>query len=117
MMRDAKSSLDMTTLVELRGLLEDELNELLADYLEHTPLQLNKLNDAIKDGDIDVVASICHTLKGSSGNLGVQAIYVLCQDLEQEAARGELVDGMASFLAIEQAYVVARDELTTFMSG
>ena len=79
------STLDLGTLNELREMLEEGLDELLDEYLKDAPSQLSKLGDVIEAGDVQAISEVAHSLKGSSGNLGIRAVYSLCQQLEQEA--------------------------------
>lgn len=109
--------LDMGTLNELREMLEEGLDELLNEYLGDTSSQLVKLQAAVGSADIAAIASVSHTLKGSSGSLGVSRVYALCQELEQEANSGAIADAAASLAAIEVAFEVAKEELTAYMAG
>lgn len=116
-MCDNDTPLDIGTLSELRSMLEEELDELLIEYLHDTRSQLTELHQAVANGDSAALVSISHTLKGSSGNLGVSNVYLLCQALEQEAQSGSVVDAVASLKAIEAAYERAKQALETFIAG
>ena len=116
-MGEAMTSLNLTTLNELKEMLEEGLDELLDEYLIDTPSQLAQLREAVEAGDINAIASVAHTLKGSSGNLGINAVYLLCQELEQEAKAGELCDGAGNVAAIEAAFSQAKDDLAVFKAG
>jgi HPt (histidine-containing phosphotransfer) domain-containing protein len=116
-MREYETSLDMSTLRELREMLDEGLDELLTEYLDDTASQLENLHHAVAGADHAAIASISHALKGSSGNLGVRGISTLCHALEQEAKSGAVADAAASLQAIEAAFETAKEELAAFMVG
>lgn len=116
-MSDNDTPLDISTLSELRAMLEEGLEELLVEYLDDTRSQLTKLRTAVASGDNAAIVSISHTLKGSSGNLGVSNVYRLCQALEQEARSGSVLDATASLRAIEVAFERAQQELAAFLAS
>ncbi len=111
------TSLNLTTLNELKEMLEEGLDELLDEYLSDTTSQLAQLREAVDAGDINTIASIAHTLKGSSGNLGINAVYLLSQDLEQEAKTGQLRDGRGALASIEAAFSQVKDDLVAYKAG
>lgn len=116
-MIDDNASLDMSTLDELREMLEEGLDELLTEYLADTQHQLTQLRQVADSNNMAAIATISHTLKGSSGNLGVSSMYALCQVLEQEAKCGVVADMAASLGALEDAFNKAKKELAVFMAG
>jgi HPt (histidine-containing phosphotransfer) domain-containing protein len=58
------------------------LRELITIYLEDTPKQLIKLEQAIASQDAGLVVHAAHTIKGSSGNFGATAFARLAQEME-----------------------------------
>ena len=115
-MSDGDNTLNLTTLNELKELLEEGLEELLDEYLDDTPKQLSQLHSAVVKNDLVAIDSIAHTLKGSSGNLGVHSVYQLCAVLEQEAKGGVVADAAASFATIEAEFEKAKVALADFMA-
>ena len=113
-MSNSEDSLDLATLNELKEMLEEGLEELLDTYLDDTPRQLALLRTAVDSDDIPAINSIAHTLKGSSGNLGINGVYQLCSALEQEARSGAVADAMGSLKAIEGEFEKASEALTAF---
>ena len=111
------STLDLGTLNELREMLEEGLDELLDEYLKDAPSQLSKLGDVIEAGDVQAISEVAHSLKGSSGNLGIRAVYSLCQQLEQEARGGSVADGAGSLKAIVEAFEQAQVDLADYRAG
>ena len=111
------SMLNLMTLNELKEMLEEGLDELLDEYLLDTPSQLEQLKVAVEAGDITAIASVAHTLKGSSGNLGVSGVSELCQQLEQEARGGAVTNGSGALEAIAAAFEQAKSELAEYRAG
>ncbi len=115
-MSEIENSLDMNTLNDLRDMLDEGLDELLQEYLSDSPNQLQKLRAAVDGNDIAAIATVAHTLKGSSGNLGVSQLYQLCASLEKQARSGDLPDPAAAFAAIEGEFDRAKQALEIFMA-
>lgn len=111
------NSLDLTVLDELREILEDGLDELIAEYLHEAPSELLQLRDAVERDDILNIVSIAHSLKGSSGNLGISGLYNLCATLEQEAKSGSHVDFQASLAEIKSEFARARADIAHYLVG
>lgn len=87
--------LDMEVVEELLSLTGDEDPELLLDligmFLDDAPDKLQKLEAAFETGDMQELARIAHSLKGSAGNLGVIMLQEDCDTL-QVAGRQEVSD-------------------------
>ncbi len=115
-MGDVENSLDLDTLNELKVILEEGLNELLEEYLNDSPRQLAGLRQAVEAHDTLAIRSHAHTLKGSSGNLGIRHLYQLCANLEKQARKGDVADPEAAYTAIEAEYERARLALEAFMT-
>ena len=79
-----------SSLVESMG--EDFIHELVAAYLEDTPLQLNRLRQALQEGDADAFRRSAHTIKSTSLNFGAQLLADQARALE-ETGRSETLDG------------------------
>src|SRR6185503_2604530 len=63
--------------------IEDSLMiELIDLYLVETSRLLESLREAIQGSDIDFITLKAHSLKGSSGNLGITAMASLSERLE-----------------------------------
>ncbi len=56
----------------------------LADVLQH----LSAMKDCVLNGDQNSLSRSAHTLKGSSANLGIKSIALLCEELEQSGSGG-----------------------------
>jgi len=61
----------------------DLLTRVIQAYLSETPKFLQNLQQAINQGDIQVVQRMTHTLKSSSANLGALGVANLARKLEE----------------------------------
>lgn len=74
--------LNLSTINELKDILEDEIISIYQEFQTSASEMIKELKESQIKGDIDSIAHISHTIKGSSGNLGLQGIYLLSQELE-----------------------------------
>ncbi len=59
------------------------LKELIEMFNGDYPEKLDGISNAIKDKDFNALNEIAHSLKGSSGNLGLTRVYELALKLEK----------------------------------
>jgi HPt (histidine-containing phosphotransfer) domain-containing protein len=87
---------------------------LLATYLEDVPARLDAARAAQRAGDAPGFARVMHTLKGSSMNVGADALAFLAQALEGESKRGRLPpgDGLEPLAA---AYAQVRAAIAAYL--
>lgn len=93
-------------LEELRQLADPDDPDVLADiintYLESVPGLISKLSDAIQSDLCERAAQMAHALKGSSREVGADALAALCQIVENAGKQGSLTS-MESILKEIQA--------------
>ena len=82
--------LDTGTLDELHDLLGNELNQLIAVYLEDAPKLMARLQAASVGPDWDELRNAAHTLKSSSANLGATTLSAVALSIEQGARERSL---------------------------
>lgn len=121
------SAVDMTVLAAFQELQEDGEPDLIVElidlYLQEAPLRIEAIQRAVTDADGLSLKRAAHSLKGSSGTLGVRPLAALCEKLERfadDALSPEatvLVNGLAeefvrahSVLVAEHARRLARQE-------
>ena len=109
--------IDLMVLAELGEILEEGLNELLEEYLLDIPEQLQLLHAAIERNDVNAVTSISHSVKGSSGNLGITGLAQLCSNLEVEARSGGNIDFKAALADIETEFEMAKTAIEQYMAN
>lgn len=90
--------------------------ELIGDFLDALPGQLEALRSAGLSGDSEQVHRIAHTLKSNAGTFGAESLALACRELERAAAggtadSGELIARVAAEAArAAPALAAARDE-------
>ena len=96
--------LNQELLEELRMVMEEEFPSLMATFLSESARQFEEARDAWAASDLELLRRSAHTLKGSCGNVGAQALQDTCATLEASAKAGdtsvidELMDTVAAQL-------------------
>jgi HPt (histidine-containing phosphotransfer) domain-containing protein len=107
--------IDLEAIENLRALNPGDndafVREIRDIFFEDTPQRLGELDQTLASGDAAKFARTAHTIKGSSGNLGANALRDLAHDLEQRAKTAGLA-GLAPLVAqLRQEYARAKAEL------
>jgi HPt (histidine-containing phosphotransfer) domain-containing protein len=89
--------LNTAILDELKDILEGEFPVLLDTYIRDSIARVQELEQALAAGDATTLRKAAHSLKGSSGNLGLQLMAQYCNDIE-EAGRTGVIAGLAPLL-------------------
>jgi HPt (histidine-containing phosphotransfer) domain-containing protein len=82
--------LDETVLEELRDILEGEFPVLLQTYIADSIARLNDIEQAMAAADATALRKAAHSLKGSSGNLGLLAMAHYCSEIEEAGRSGNI---------------------------
>jgi HPt (histidine-containing phosphotransfer) domain-containing protein len=83
--------MDYDKLSERLGLQKDEYLELLELFLETGKADVIKIDKALADNNASEASKAAHSLKGSSGSLGLKAISEYARDIEKYAKENQLV--------------------------
>jgi HPt (histidine-containing phosphotransfer) domain-containing protein len=105
--RDDVTPLDESTLDELRASVggdESFLAELVGEFLEDAPRQLEALRTGLENGDAEVVRRAAHTLKGNGRTFGAEELASLSQQVEAAAKAGDLNAARAGAPDVEAAW-------------
>ena len=78
--------------------------ELIDLYVATLPTLLVELRTATDVGNSAAFRALVHQLKGSSASLGVQGLWHLCEELEEQSRVGALTDLATAVQRIEVAY-------------
>ena len=91
--------------------------ELIGDFLEEAPAQLQSLGEAARSGDAEAARRAAHTLKGNSRTFGADELASLCQQAEGEAKAGDLDAVLARLDGIDGEWQRVRAELLVVRDG
>ena len=84
----------------------DVLTEILTVFLSEVPRRIDRLKASWRAGQSTDVQRAAHSLKGSSGNIGADALYEVCRAIDERAKAGELrLDELISALDREYGKV------------
>jgi HPt (histidine-containing phosphotransfer) domain-containing protein len=109
--------LNAATLDELRASVGDDpefVAELIDDFLNDAPIQLETLRTAAAAGDAPTARRAAHTLKGNSRTFGAPELAALCQEAETAAHDGDLEAVLSRLDPIGEEWTRVRDELIAF---
>jgi HPt (histidine-containing phosphotransfer) domain-containing protein len=109
--------LDLSRLIEA---FEDDtagIAELLEMALETGHKHQRALAEAIAKGDVEGVRRAAHSIKGSSGNIGANAVMDLAAALEDRARAGDLSDAAARAAAIDAGYARVETEVRAYRAA
>ncbi len=96
--------MELEKLAERLGLDVEDIRELLELYVETTTSDLAELKEAIEAKDARLVHEKAHSIKGSSGNLGLDEMYELAKEID-DRARGNSLDGLNEMIqALEEKF-------------
>lgn len=100
----APPALDLTVLEQITGGSTEMLRELLGDFADMSKKLVAEMAAGVERGDAKAVARAAHTLKGSSGLIGAQALRFKCEALEKTAVTGGLGDARHLLASVEQIH-------------
>jgi HPt (histidine-containing phosphotransfer) domain-containing protein len=111
----AERILDPAPLNQIRALQRPGAPSLLAKvigvYLDNSPTLMQRLREAVAQGDAVALREAAHSLKSSSANLGAAPLATLCKELEQRG-REQRIEGTAALLAeVQTQYSRVREAL------
>jgi len=105
--------IDLSVLESFRELQQegspDLVSELINLYIDDTRSRLVQMRTALNERDVKKLQTTAHSLKGSSGNLGIRGMSALCLELEKtlihgvEGASGVIHRLDEEFLRVQQA--------------
>ncbi|AFZ18222.1 PAS domain S-box protein [Allocoleopsis franciscana] len=80
------------------------LRQIIDDYREDAPQQLQDIRDAVAAGDAQALRQSAHTLRSSSANLGAMNLSYLCKELEMIGRAGTTTDAPEWIAQVEAEY-------------
>ena len=110
-MSSDQSPVDAETLDSLRELMEEEFPELVQSYLDDTRDLLDKIADAIKNGDTKELQLHAHALKSSSANMGALGVSSNAAELERLGKEGTTENAAPLLDNVREEYANVRTVL------
>ena len=77
--------------------------ELLQEFLEYAPAQVENLKQAVEENDTNTAAKEAHTLKGALANLAARDPSAVAYELEMLAKKGELSQAQEPLSRLESS--------------
>ncbi|MFQ5399848.1 MAG: Hpt domain-containing protein [Anaerolineae bacterium] len=123
-----RETLGPTPTAEIIATMLDELSETMGDmaeemifelapmFLEDAPMLMEDLRRAIASQDATAVQQSAHTLKGSSGSMGIMKLSSLLKDMEAIGRHGNLEAAGHKMEQIEAEYEQVRRVLQQYAS-
>ena len=112
-----KGVLDGQVLSELREVMEDEFEELVATYLGNAPDLVGQLAQAAGRRDLEAMVIPAHSLKSSSANLGAMQLSEVARSIETAAREGRLEDALAARQQLDDVFKSTCDALHSQLSA
>lgn len=111
--------IDLQAIENLRALNPGDedafLQEIVNIFLEDTPQRIAELDQSLTEGDVTRFARAAHSIKGSSANLGAEALRTASEKLEHHA-RTDGITGVATLLQqVRDEFAKAQAELAKLM--
>jgi CheY-like chemotaxis protein len=91
-------------LLDLFGGDEKMSGVVVAEFLESMPGKIEELNTAFSHGDMELVKTTAHTIKGCAGNVGAGAMHSVAEALEAAARSGDVANAAALAGELRQEY-------------
>lgn len=105
----------------LNSLVEDTdaefVKELIDTYLEDSPHQIVKMQQALSQHNNENFRRAAHTLKSNSANFGANGLAEMAKELEVMGKEGNLAAATEKLATFETAYAKVADELKTWQDG
>jgi len=107
----------LDALLKLVGGDKTSFSDLIRSFLDETPPLLNRIRDAIKVEDKELLRRTAHTLKSSSLDFGAVWLSELCKQLEALGKTGNLERAMDLVTQVEAEYESTDEALKKVIAG
>jgi PAS domain S-box-containing protein len=107
--------LDRPALLDRVGGDETILAEIVKVFLEDTPRQIQAMEAAAGADDRLTLRRLAHSLKGSAGTVGANALQATALALEQHVDRGEMPAARALVAAVREHYAAVECAMTEWV--
>jgi HPt (histidine-containing phosphotransfer) domain-containing protein len=105
--------MNFARLAENTGLEEDEFLELVELFVKTSASDVEALQSAIDEEDIQQAIEAAHFIKGAAGNLGFMELYEAAKDIEEKARVNSLEGATEAARTIKEKYDQIAEALGT----
>jgi len=110
------SPFDEKTFSDLRTTFGDDfIPELVATYLEETPLLINELQEALASADIQAFTRAAHSIKSSSKSMGAFVFAENARELEMIGKSGDLSQAAIKLTELTGTYPELEQALKEYL--
>lgn len=107
--------IDPEAIENLRSLNPDDSDEFLREivgiFLDDTPQRIAELDECLASGDTKRFTRAAHSIKGSSANVGANALRAVAEQLEHKSHAEGLGDVTALIAEVQARFAEAKGEL------
>jgi histidine phosphotransfer protein HptB len=96
-----QAPIDIAGANERLGLGDEFYKQMLDMFLEEAPSRLQAIRDAMQRGDTRTFERSAHSLKGAAGNLGVEGVRALAEQVEILGKEKRMLDAPPLLVALE----------------
>lgn len=107
-----QNAMDPRAYNEMKSVMGSVLHDLITTFLEYMPGQIEDLNQAINDGNADLIFSIAHRIKSSSSSLGALGLADTAETIEKIGREGNAVGADEHFNVLRTQL----DEVMAFLN-
>jgi PAS domain S-box-containing protein len=97
-----KPVVDINVAMDAVGGNTELLKELVSQFIDEMPLYMSELKEAVGAGDMELVKSKAHSIKGTLANLGGSRVSMFAFELEKSAEDGTLGEIPELFLRFQK---------------
>lgn len=108
--------LNTELLEELKDVMEDGFGDLIHTYLSDSYSRLDALEKALADENPARFREFSHAFKGSSANLGAEALAAICYEAEKMGSTGNLTAAKPKLEQIRTAFQLVEVELNRLIN-
>ncbi|MCA9972843.1 MAG: Hpt domain-containing protein [Anaerolineales bacterium] len=113
------AEVEETLLTEMRAIVGDSAEVLIVElvpmFLEDAPRLLDQLETAVSTQDADQLRESAHTLKGSSGSMGLKTLSSLSYELEMMGRSRQLEPAAKKLSQLQMEYAVVVQVLSRYL--
>jgi signal transduction histidine kinase/CheY-like chemotaxis protein/HPt (histidine-containing phosphotransfer) domain-containing protein len=85
-----RNIIDTTQLLEVLDGDEHALNDMVEVFLQHSPQQIELLERAVEEGDVEEICRMSHSLKGAFAAIGARNLRDLAHEIEKRVKVGNV---------------------------